>query len=139
MSILLWRETSAPKVICDLLTLFGPRCWFKMSSVTEQNTEYQSLVQFADELTQLIQHNVVSLSSKLFANSLVAKDVHDSVLSVDGSSKQSKAATLLSCVLDKIKESTGRFQDFIDILCEDSYFEHVALKIKQVHGKHPSK
>ena len=105
--------------------------------MTEQNIEYQSLVQCADDLTRLIQHNVVSLSSKLFAKSLVAKDVHDSVLSVDGSSKQSKAANLLSCVLDKIKESAGRIQDFIDVLGEDSYFEDLVLKIKEVRGKRP--
>ena len=48
--------------------------------MTEKKIEYQLLLQFADDLTQLIQHNVVSVSSKLFATGLVAKDVHDSVL-----------------------------------------------------------
>lgn len=104
--------------------------------MTEPSVEYQSLVQCTDDLTQLVQHSVISLSSKLFARGLVAKDIHDSVLSVDGASKQSKAANLLSCVLDKIKESAGRFQDFIDVLSEDSYLGDVVLKITEVRGKH---
>ena len=103
--------------------------------MTEQNVEYQSLVQCADHLTQLIQHNIVSVSTKLFAKGLVPQDVHDSVVSVDGTTNRSKAAKLLLCVRDKIKESAGRFQDFIDVLCEDSYFEDVVLKIKDVHSK----
>ena len=100
--------------------------------------EYQSLVKCADELIQLIQHNIVSVSSKLFAKGLVPQDIHDSVLNVDGTSNRAKAAKLLSCVLDKIKESAGRFQDFIDVLGEDSYFDDVVLKIKEVRGKYPS-
>ena len=107
--------------------------------MTEKNIEYQSLLQFADDLTQLIQHNVVSVSSKLFAKGLVAKDVHDSVLSVDGASNQSKAAKLLSCVLDKIKESGDQCQYFIDVLGEDSYFDNIVLKLTKVRGKHKFK
>ena len=116
------------------VSLYG--CWVKM---TEKNIEYQSLLQFADDLTQLIQHNVVSVSSKLFAKGLVAKDVHDSVLSVDGASNQSKAAKLLSCVLDKIKESGDQCQYFIDVLGEDSYFDNIVLKLTKVRGKHKFK
>ena len=102
--------------------------------MTEKNIEYQSLLQFADDLTQLIQHNIVSVSSKLFAKGLVAKDIHDSsLMSVD--TNQSKAAKLLSCVLDKIKDSAGRFQDFIDVLGEDSYFKDIVVKITKFHGK----
>ena len=104
--------------------------------MTETNIEYQSLLQCADDLTQLTQHNVVSVSSKLFSKGLVAKDVHDSVLSVDGASNQSKAAKVLSCVLDKIKESADQYQDFIDVLGVDSYFDSIVLKITKVRGKH---
>ena len=104
--------------------------------MAEQNLDYQTLIQCADDLTQLIQHNVVSVSSKLFAKGLVAKDVHDSVLSVDGASNQSKAAKLLSCVLDKIKQSTDQYWNFIDVLGEDSYFDSIMLKITNVRGKH---
>ena len=110
------------------VSLYG--CWVKMTE------EYQSLLQFADDLTQLIQHNVVSVSSKLFAKGLVAKGVHDSVLSVDGASNQSKAAKLLSCVLDKIKESGDQCQYFIDVLGEDSYFDNIVLKLTKIRGKH---
>ena len=102
--------------------------------MTDKNIEYQSLLQCADDLTLLIQHNVVSVSSKLFAKGLVAKDVHDSVLSVDGTTNQSKAAKLLSCVFDKIKESRDQCQTFIDVLGEDSYFDNIVLKITKVCG-----
>ena len=103
--------------------------------MTEQNVEYQSLVQCADDLTQLIQHNVVSLSSKLFAKGLVAKDVHDSVLSAEGVAKHSKAAKLLSCVIDRVKESADRYQVFIDVLGEDTFFEDVMQKLSEARSK----
>ena len=102
--------------------------------MTGKNIEYQSLLRCADDLTLLIQHNVVSVSSKLFAKGLVAKDVHDSVLS-DITPNQFKAAKLLSCVLDKIKESRDQCQNFIDMLGEDSYFDSIVLKITKVRGK----
>ncbi len=102
--------------------------------MTEKNIEHQSLIQFTDDLTQLIQHNVVSVTSKLFAKGLVAKDVRDSVLT-SGASNQSKAAKLVSSVFDKIKESGDQWQSFIDVLGEDSYFDEILLKITQVHGK----
>ena len=50
----------------------------------------------------------------------MAKDVHD-----NGKPLEIKAAKLLSCVIDRVKESAGRFQDFIDVLGEDActFFE----------------
>ena len=110
-------------------------CGIATFNMADQNVEYQSLVQYTSDLTQLIQHNVVSLSSDFFAKGLVAKDVHDSVLSVDGASNQSKAAKLLSCVIDKIRDSCGRFQDFIDVLVKDPYFDDIVLKITKAHSK----
>ena len=103
--------------------------------MTEQNVEYQSLVHCTDDLTQLIQHNVVSLSSKLFAKGLVAKDVHDSVLSAEGVANHSKAAKLVSCVIDRVKESADRYQIFIDVLGEDTFFEDVIQKLSEVRSK----
>lgn len=109
--------------------------------MTGKNAEYQSLVRCTDDLTQLIQHNVVSLSTKLFTEELVAKDVYDSVLSIDGTSNLSKAAKLLSCVIDKLKnspDSPGLFQKFLDVLC-DGFFSDVVSKMKELHGKHAFK
>ena len=104
------------------------------AAMAEQNAEYQSLVQCADDLTQLIQHNIVSLSSKLFAKGLVAKDAHDSVLSAEGVANHSKAAKLLSCVIDRVKESAGRFQEFIDVLGEDAFFEDIVQKLTEARS-----
>ena len=106
-------------------------------SMTDESTEQLALVQCYDDLIQLIQHSVVPVSSKLYSKGLVAKDVHDSVLSVDGASNHSKAAKLLSCAIDKVKESADRFQDFIDVLGEDRYFDGIVLKIyTNVQSKH---
>lgn len=64
----------------------------------------------------------------------MSKDVHDSILSSDASN-QSKAAKLVSCVLDKVKESGDQWQILIDVLGEDSYLDGIVLKITKVRGK----
>ena len=96
--------------------------------MAEKNIEHKSPIH------NLTQHNIVSVTSKLFAKGLVSKDVHDSILS-SGASNQSKAAKLVSCVLDKVKESGDQWQIFIDVLGEDSYLDGIVLKITKVRGK----
>ena len=95
--------------------------------MAEKNIEHKSLIHDHN----LTQHNIVSVTSKLFAKGLIAKDVHDSILS-SGASNQSKAAKLVSCVLDKVKESGDQWQIFIDVLGEDS---GIVLKITKVRGR----
>ena len=108
--------------------------------MTAQNIQYKVLVQFTDELTKLIQHNAVSLSTKLYAVGLVPEAVHVSISCVDGTSDQSKAAKLLSCVRDKVRKSPGRFDDFIEALGQDVYFEDLVMKMKEaLNGKGHSK
>ena len=66
----------------------------------------------------------------------MAKDVHDSIISLEGVANHSKAAKLLSCVMDRVKESAGRFQDFIDVLGEYTFFEDVRQKLTEAYSKY---
>ena len=101
----------------------------------EVNKEYESLAKFTADLSNLLQHNVVSVSGRLLEKGLVTKDVHDSMLTTEGVSGQKNAARLMSCVLDRVKCSSRCFHDFISVLREDAYFEDVVVKILEVHSK----
>ena len=81
--------------------------------VMEVNKEYESLAKFTADLSNLLQHNVVSVSGRLLEKGLVTKDVHDSMLTTEGVSGQKNAARLMSCVLDRVKCSSRCFHDFI--------------------------
>ena len=100
----------------------------------EVNKEYESLAKFTADLSNLLQHNVVSVSGRLLEKGLVTKDVHDSMLTTEGVSGQKNAARLMSCVLDRVKYSSRCFHDFISVLHEDAYFEDVVVKILEVHS-----
>ena len=65
----------------------------------------------------------------------MAKDVHDIVLSAEGVANHSKAARLLSCVIDRVKECADRYQVFIDVLGEDTFFEDVMQKLSETRSK----
>ena len=95
----------------------------------EVNKEYESLAKFTADLSNLLQHNVVSVSGRLLEKGLVTKDVHDSMLTTEGVSGQKNAARLMSCVLDKVKCSSRCFHDFISVLREDAYFKDIVVKI----------
>ena len=101
----------------------------------EVNKEYELLAKFTADLSNLLQHNVVSVSGRLLEKGLVTKDVHDSMLTTEGVSGQKNAARLMSCVLDRVKYSSRCFHDFISVLREDAYFEDVVVKILEFHSK----
>ena len=101
----------------------------------DRNVEFESLSKFTADLSSLLQYNVVTVSGRLLAKGLVTKDVHDSMLTTEGVSGQKNAARLVSCVLDRIKHSAKCFQEFIDVLREDSYYEDIVVKILAVHSK----
>ena len=101
----------------------------------EVNKEYESLAKFTADLSNLLQHNVVTVSGRLLVKGLVTKDVHDSMLTTEGVSSQNKASRLISCVLDRVKCSSRCFHDFISVLREDAYYDDVVLKILGAHSK----
>ena len=101
----------------------------------EVNKEYESLEKFTADLSNLLQHDVVTVSGRLLKKGLVTKNVHDSMLTTEGVSSQRNAARLMSCVLDRVKCSSRCFHDFISVLREDAYYEDVVLKIIAAHSK----
>ena len=102
----------------------------------EINKEYESLAKFTADLSNLLQHDVVAISSRLLEKGLVTKNVHDSMLTTEGVSSQKNAARLISCVLDRVNCSSRCFRDFISVLREDAYYEDIVVKIIGVHSKY---
>ena len=103
--------------------------------IMEGNVEYRSLAKFTTTLSTLLQHNIVTVSGQLLEKGLVTKDVYDSILSTESVSSQKNAARLVSCVLDRVKTSAKCFQEFVDVLRQDSYNEVVVVKILAVYGE----
>ena len=99
------------------------------------NNEYKSLEKFTTDLSNLLQHNVVTVSGRLLEKGLVTKDVHDALLTTEGVSGHKNAARLMSCVLDKVKCSSRCFDDFIEVLRDDPYYKDIVVKILEAHGK----
>ena len=98
------------------------------------NLEYRALLQCASGLTDLLQHNL-SVSSKLLEKGLITKDVHDFVLTAQGVSNQVKAARLVSCLTDRVKDAAQVFHDFVDLLKEDPFFVDIVEKLNTEHSK----
>ena len=78
--------------------------------------EHKALLKCANGLSDLLQHDVVSISSQLLETGLVTKEVHDWVLTALGVSNKQKAARLVSCVADQVKASSEKYDLFIDLL-----------------------
>ena len=92
------------------------------------NIERHALLQSVCGLTELFQHTL-SVCSKLLERGLITKDTHDWVLTAQGGSNKEKAARVVSCLADRIKDAAQMFHDFIDLLKEDPYFADVMEKI----------
>ena len=97
------------------------------------NIEYRALLQCAYGLTDLLQHNL-SVSDKLLEKGLIAKDVHDYVLTAQGVSNQHKASRLVSCLTDRVRGAAQVFHDFVDLLKEDPFFMDVVEKINSEYS-----
>ena len=93
------------------------------------SAEHKALIQCTSDLTALLQHNLISVSSKLLARGLITDDTSGWVLSAQGVSNLNKAQRLVSCVTDRVKGSSERFQNFVDVLREESFFEDVVQKL----------
>ena len=100
--------------------------------------EYKALLHCSSSLTDLLKNNTVSVSSKLLEKGLVTEDIHDWILTAQGTSNQDKAARLVSCVTDRVKDSAKALHDFIDVLKGDSYFKDTVEKLcAKLHSKLP--
>ena len=78
--------------------------------------EHKALLKCANGLSDLLQHDVVSISSQLLETGLVTKEVHDWVLTTLGVSNKQKAARLVSCVVDQVKASSENYELLIGVL-----------------------
>ena len=91
--------------------------------------EYRALKRLVPELRIAVQRNIVTLSGILLSKALISSEV-DSLLRDELSrSKESRAAELVSIILDKVKINRENFTIFIDILkaCGDHYSDLVKL------------
>ena len=100
--------------------------------MSSEGGEEKVLLIFSSELTDLLQHSL-SFSLKLLDKKLVTSDVHDWVVTAQGVSHREKAQRLVSCVRDRIKISTDRFDEFVELLKEEPFFKDVVEKISEHH------
>ena len=90
--------------------------------------EHKALLKCANGLSDLLQHDVVSISCQLLETGLVTKEVHDWVLTALGVSNKQKAARLVSCVADQVKASSEKYDMFIRVLRKDPFL-HDAVEM----------
>ena len=87
------------------------------------------MIQCTSSLTALLQYDLHSVSSKLLAQGLITDEVFGWMLTAQGVSNSDKAQRMVSCVTDRVRGSPERFQSFVGVLREESYFEEVVQKL----------
>ena len=103
--------------------------------MSDRSPEYKSLLHCTVGLTYLLQHNL-SVPDKLLEKGLVTRDVHNWILTAQGVSNREKAARLVSCITDSIRDSTDKFNIFIKVLGEESYFDDIVRRLQDERGKY---
>lgn len=91
--------------------------------------EHRAMIQCTSSLTALLQYDLHSVSSKLLARGLITDEVFGWMLTAQGVSNSDKAQRMISCVTDRVRGSPERFQSFVGVLREESYFEEVVQKL----------
>ena len=85
--------------------------------------EHTALLKCAGCITDLLQHQVLSISSKLLKKGLTTKEVHGWMLTAKGVSDREKAARLMSGVIDHVRSCPEKYSVFVGILKEDHFFK----------------
>ena len=97
--------------------------------------EHTALLKCAGCITDLLQHQVLFISSKLLEKGLTTKDDHDWVLTAKGVSDREKAARLVSGVIDYVKSCPEKYSVFVGILKEDQFFKEAIENLSfEYHG-----
>ena len=96
---------------------------------TSAMAEHRAMIQCTSSLTALLQYDLHSVSSKLLARGLITDEVFGWMLTAQGVSNSDKAQRMISCVTDRVRGSPERFQSFVGVLREESYFEEVVQKL----------
>ena len=104
-----------------------------VQKMSRESIEFKALLQCSSGLTDLLQHNI-SVSARLLEKGLVTKDIHDWILTSQGTSNQDKAARLVSCVTDRVKNSAQVFHEFVDMLNDEPFFVDVVDKLTSLHS-----
>ena len=97
--------------------------------------EHGALTKCAGCITDLLQHQVLSISIKLLEKGLTTKEIHDWVLTAKGVSDREKAAKLLSSVTDQVKRFPEKYAIFVGVLKADPFFKEVVENLSsEYHG-----
>ena len=98
--------------------------------------EYQALIRLVTELRTAVQRDLIALSGRLLSRGLISTD-NDNFLRDELRTKESRAAELVSIVLDKVKlNPKPNFAIFFNILKESG--DHYNDLIKLIESEMPS-
>ena len=98
--------------------------------------EHSALLKCAGCITDLLQHQVLSISIKLLEKGLTTKEIHDWVLTAKGVSDREKAARLMSGVTDHVKSCPEKYSVFVGILKKEPFLKDAVenLSSEYPHG-----
>ena len=99
-----------------------------------ESIEHRALRGCLSSLTDALQHNLF-LSDKLLEKGLITREVYGWQLDTLGVSNRDKAARLMACIIDRVKDSRQLYHVFLDILREELYFKDVVEKITAEQSK----
>ena len=107
------------------------------SSTTENlmdSIERKAVVQCTSDLTSFLKHNL-SCSGKLLEKGLITEAVYNYVLTAQGVSTLEKAARVVSCLADRVGESSQLFQELVQVLKEiDPFCGDIVDKLTSLHS-----
>ena len=97
--------------------------------MAHESAEQRALCKFLPDLTDFIQHNIITTLNRLLEKGLVTSEVHDYVLTAEGVSSQQKAARTVSCMINMVGNSAKRFNNFVEVMETVSFPEDTLKRI----------
>ena len=106
----------------------------KLNQNLMESIERKAVVQCTSDLTSFLKHNL-SCSGKLLEKGLITEAVHNYVLTAQGVSTLEKAARVVSCLTDRVGESSQLFQELVQALKEiDPFCGDIVDKLTSLHS-----
>ena len=102
--------------------------------MAHESAGQRALRKFLPDLTNFIQYNIIAILNRLLKKELVTSEVYDYVLTAKGISRQQKAAQMVSCVINMVGDSAGRFNDFVEVMKIESFPEDILKRIIAEYG-----
>ena len=101
--------------------------------------EYHTIEKLYSKLTLAVQDNLATLTTQLFAKSLISDENRYKLTSRGAESKHEAAAGLLSLVMRKIRLSPENYNIFVEYLKEDqSLYREVLQELDSIYSKEKS-